>query len=203
MERKKIKPIIYVVEGKKDSSRLKIALGKNLQIIETNGSHIKKDLLRKLKFLSKENILLIITDPDFQGKRIRNKIIKEVPDSKHVFLTPEQAKPLKKGSLGLEHVEPYLLKKLIYKNIKFPKKKLQDTISRKDFFKYNLIGKKFSSIKRKFIAKKLHIDQGNAKFFLKELNYFQISKGSLVRTVKDFERNYSYRNTNSNKNNHK
>ena len=73
-----------VVEGKDDISNIKSAV--DCEIIATNGLAFGKDLIEKLKEIDKRCGIIIFTDPDFAGKKIRAKISKEIPNAKHAYL---------------------------------------------------------------------------------------------------------------------
>ena len=68
----KIKEII-VVEGKDDIAAVKQAV--DAHVIAVHGySSFKKKTIEKLKQISLTNDIIILTDPDFAGKKIRNLI---------------------------------------------------------------------------------------------------------------------------------
>ena len=67
----KVKEII-VVEGKDDTTAIKRAL--NADTIETNGSAINQETINKIRLAQKVRGVIIFTDPDYPGERIRNII---------------------------------------------------------------------------------------------------------------------------------
>ena len=75
----KIKEII-VVEGRDDTNRVKEAI--DCDTFETNGSALTKKKIERLIFLEKTRGLIVLTDPDYAGKRIRSIIEKKYPDGK-------------------------------------------------------------------------------------------------------------------------
>src|SRR5699024_11871717 len=97
----KIKEII-VIEGKDDSTKVKQAYDANT--IETNGSAINENTLAQIKHAQEKRGVIIFTDPDYPGTRIRHIINDAVPGCKHAFLTRDQAQSKKAhASLGIEH----------------------------------------------------------------------------------------------------
>ncbi|ATZ20521.1 ribonuclease M5 [Mesoplasma coleopterae] len=66
---------IIIVEGKSDSQKLKKIYGENLITIETNGLGFNNKKLNLIKELSKNNKIIIFTDPDGPGKKIRETLI--------------------------------------------------------------------------------------------------------------------------------
>ena len=84
----KIKEII-VVEGKDDIAAVKQAV--DAHVIAVHGySSFKKKTIEKLKQISLTNDIIILTDPDFAGKKIRNLIKVHIPDAKHAFISRKE-----------------------------------------------------------------------------------------------------------------
>ena len=79
----KIKEII-VVEGKDDTTAIRQAV--NADTIETNGSAVNAETIEKIKLAQQIRGVIILTDPDFPGQKIRNTISEHVPDCKHAFI---------------------------------------------------------------------------------------------------------------------
>ena len=66
-----MKPVI-VVEGKTDVQRLQNIIDADYVIC--NGSAISQETIDLIKELSKVRKVIILTDPDYPGTQIRNKI---------------------------------------------------------------------------------------------------------------------------------
>ncbi len=91
---KKIKEVI-VVEGKDDTKRLALAV--DADTLETNGSAISEATLAQIKTLQASRGVIVFTDPDFSGERIRKTISAAVPGVKHAFLPRKAGVPTKAG----------------------------------------------------------------------------------------------------------
>ncbi|EWH20190.1 ribonuclease M5, partial [Bacillus haynesii] len=96
----KIKEII-VVEGRDDTAKIKSAV--DADTIETNGSAIGEDVIKRIRFAQETRGVIILTDPDFPGEKIRKTIAEKVPGCKHAFLPKHLAKPKNKRGIGVEH----------------------------------------------------------------------------------------------------
>ncbi|CEA11370.1 Ribonuclease M5 [Mycoplasma capricolum subsp. capripneumoniae] len=70
----KIKQII-IVEGKTDSDKLKRIYGNDLKTIQTKGLSINKKTLEMIKEFNNKTGVIIFTDPDGAGKKIRQTIV--------------------------------------------------------------------------------------------------------------------------------
>ena len=66
-----------VVEGKDDIANVKRAV--DCEMICTNGLSFGKDLIEKLKKINDLTGIIILTDPDYAGKKIRARIKREIP----------------------------------------------------------------------------------------------------------------------------
>lgn len=93
----KIKEII-VVEGKDDTVAIKRAVDGDT--IETNGSAIGDHVIERVKLAQQKRGVIIFTDPDYPGERIRKIISDKVPGCKHAFY--RRKKHLRKGRKALE-----------------------------------------------------------------------------------------------------
>ncbi|MQS76155.1 ribonuclease M5 [Companilactobacillus halodurans] len=182
----KIKEII-VVEGKSDTNRLKDCFGDDVDTIETTGSALNEKTIKQIKIAQKKRGVIIFTDPDFNGNRLRTIIQKAVPDAKQAFLPRSKAVPKHSdGSLGIEHARDEDIKAAL---------KAVYTASSSDFQKYDhadmvnlgLVGEADSQQKRLFVGSELKIGYTNAKQFLNRLNMFQVAPKDLVAAVKNFD----------------
>ena len=86
----KIKEII-VVEGKDDTIAIHRAV--NADTIETNGSAVSEETLEKIKHAQEKRGVIIFTDPDYPGERIRKIVNDNVPGCKHAFIKKNDALP--------------------------------------------------------------------------------------------------------------
>src|SRR5690606_19597155 len=83
--------------------------------IETGGSAIDRDILEMIRLAQERRGVIIFTDPDHPGERIRNLISQHVPGCKHAFLPVEAAKY--KDEVGVEHASPEAIREAL-RNVK-------------------------------------------------------------------------------------
>ena len=76
---------VIVVEGVHDVARLK-AIYPDCNCVITNGREIDSSTIEYIKELSKTHEIIIFTDPDSPGEKIRNIITNAVPNAKQAFL---------------------------------------------------------------------------------------------------------------------
>ena len=68
----------------------------NADTIETKGSAINESVIEQVRLAQKTRGVIIFTDPDFPGEKIRNTITEKVTGCKHAFSINQEASP-KKG----------------------------------------------------------------------------------------------------------
>ncbi len=106
----KIKEVI-VVEGKDDTTAIKRAV--NADTIETNGSAISKETIEKIKLAQMRRGVIVFTDPDFPGEKIRKTIMAEVPGCLHAFVEKKDALPKYGRGIGVEHASPEAIREAL------------------------------------------------------------------------------------------
>lgn len=169
---------IIVVEGKADVSAVKRAV--DAQVISTNGLGINKEIIDIIKKASEKKGIIILTDPDYPGKKIRNILASEVDKCKHAFIARDKAN--KGGDIGVENASP----EAIIEALKNAKAEVTD--KRQDFnqghmFYYGLVGCQDAAKRRARIGDELGIGYCSGKQFLKRLNSFGISRQELEEAI--------------------
>ncbi|MBA4537455.1 ribonuclease M5 [Bacillus aquiflavi] len=175
---KKIKEII-VVEGKDDTKAIKKAV--NADTIETNGSALNKETIEKIKLAQQTRGVIILTDPDFPGEKIRKTIDEQVPGCKHAFLMKQDAQG-KNKDIGVENAVPETIKKALI-GAQIMQEDAFEEITRDDLIAAGLIGEIGSSKRREVLGKLLKIGYTNGKQLHKRLMMFQISKEKFLAAV--------------------
>lgn len=178
----KIKEVI-IVEGKSDTVKVKQAV--EADTIETNGLDINRNLLEQIRHAKKKRGVIIFTDPDFAGEKIRKTIDQAIPGCKHAFLPKDKAKGRRSGTLniGIEHASCKDIQEalaIVYEK----KESSQVEITQKDLFHNQLIGAKGSKRRREILGRVLKIGEPNAKQLLKRLQMFHIEKDEFIQAMK-------------------
>ena len=158
--------LYFVVEGKSDSAKLK-SIFPNCQTIETNGSAISKKTINLIKQVSLTNEIIIFTDPDLPGKKIRQTILNECPNLKHAFIKKEDA--IKNNKVGIAEASVEKILKAVESVIHFNNKN-KETNTWKSYVEKGYVGQKNSKDKRLKICQKLNIPYANSKTLFKWIN---------------------------------
>lgn len=176
---------IIVVEGKDDTRRLQEVL--DVDTIETIGSAINDDILEQITHAQETRGVIVFTDPDFSGEKIRKTIMEAVPDAKHAFLSRSQAAPSRsKGSLGVEHASDEAILEALRKVVT-PTSALEAVaepeIPRQTLLEYGLIAGTGAKIRREKLGDLLRIGYTNSKQLEKRLKMFRITEAELAQAM--------------------
>ncbi|BCA84986.1 ribonuclease M5 [Enterococcus saigonensis] len=185
------KPVIeeiIVVEGKDDTRRLQEVV--KADTIETIGSAINDDILAQIEHAYNTRGVIIFTDPDFSGEKIRKIIMEVVPGAKHAFLPRKEATPNRShGSLGVEHASDDAILEALRKvvtpvdtNEEIP------LISRQSLIDYGLIAGASAKLLREKLGDKLKIGYTNSKQLTKRLAMFRITPEELKTAMQEIKK---------------
>lgn len=180
---------IVVVEGKDDTRRLQEVL--DVDTIETIGSAINEKILMQIERAQEARGVIIFTDPDFSGEKIRKTIMEVVPQAKHAFLPRKQAKPRKKRSLGVEHASDEAILEAL-KKVMTPvtDDEQESKITRQILVSHGLIAGSQAKEKREKLGDELRIGYTNGKQLEKRLRMFQITFKEFEQAMKKVEEQY-------------
>ncbi len=167
-----------VVEGKDDIANVKRAV--DCEMIATNGLAFSKDLIERLKEVDKRCGIIILTDPDYAGKKIRSRIAKHIPNAKHAYI--DRKKAIKKNDLGVENAEPEVIIEAL-RRAKAETKERVETFTMADLIENDLSFGKGSKDRREKLGDILGIGYYNSKQLLSKLNSFGISREEFERAV--------------------
>lgn len=173
----KIKEII-VVEGKDDVSAVKAAV--DAEVITTNGFGINDKTLELIKKASEKKGVIVLTDPDFPGKKIRYIVSENLVNVKHAFIAKADA--VKNGNVGVENASPEAIINAL-RNAKAVTYHESNEFTDKDLFDNKLNGQPNSSEKRELIGNLLCIGHCSAKQFLKRLNNYGITRSEFNKAI--------------------
>jgi ribonuclease M5 len=177
----KIKECI-VVEGRSDTVAIHRAV--IADTIETGGSAIDNEILDKIRLAQERRGIIVFTDPDYAGERIRKIIQRAVPGCKHAFLSKEEAR--KKGKVGVEHASPESIISAL-EGVRTEGAPFDSLIEWEDLFDAGLIGGPAAKQKRIELGKILRIGYANSKQLYKRLNAFQISRDEFWNAVEKMD----------------
>lgn len=173
-----------VVEGKNDVTAVKRAV--DADVIITSGFGLNKKIIQLIKTAQQRHGVIVLTDPDFMGEKIRSIISEKVKGVKHAFIAREDAK--KDGDIGIENASPETIKKaLLTTKTEIENPKIEYSVA--DMVEYGLSGQLDSAQTRNALGGILGIGYANAKQFLNRLNKYGIKReefhNAIEKLIKD------------------
>jgi ribonuclease M5 len=162
---------IIVVEGQHDKQAIDRAV--EADVLISNGSAVSEEFLQMVERAQKQRGVIIFTDPDYAGERIRRIVSQRVPGCKHAFLPRHAA--IKNGDLGVENANPDAIRQALA-DVRSEWQGGRAEFSLADMELYGMNGRSFSASLRAAVGEQLGIGYGNAKRFLKKLNMLGVGR---------------------------
>lgn len=166
---KQIKQTV-VVEGKDDERRLKQLYA--VDIIRTEGTHLSKEVMERIRISREINGVIIFTDQDHPGETIRRRINDEIPGCQNAFL-----KKNRENRIGVENATDEEIVEALTHLLEYTE--TAKTLTYKEFYSLGLQGQKDSREKRRKIEEYYHLGHGTAKTLFGRLNSRRLTKKEL------------------------
>lgn len=170
---------VIVVEGKNDTRRLQQYF--ECETIETNGLSLDEKTIDFIREVSGKRGVIVFTDPDSPGNRIRQRLNEAIPGLKNAFVIKKDARTDKK--VGIEHASKEVLEQALESLITFDEKRSDVTM--RDLYDLGLCGREDSFVLREYVAEKLHTGMCNSRTFLKRLQMLGTDREKLEEVLND------------------
>lgn len=176
---------MIVVEGKDDTTAVHRAVGADT--IETGGSAIGEDVLLRIELAQARRGVIVFTDPDAPGERIRKIVTERVPGCKHAFLTKDEARG--RRGIGVEHASNAAIQRAL-EGVRSPQSDADRLaeIEWSDLLTTGLIVHASSARRRERMGELLGIGYANGKQFYKRCLMFRITRVEFLSALEQLER---------------
>lgn len=171
---------VIVVEGKSDIARVGLAV--EADMIATGGLALKESTLKEIKNAYDKRGIIILTDPDGPGEKIRRFLSGLFPHALHAFVPKSEASTA--DDVGIEDASPESIRKAL-SHVRVLYQEDSREFSMKDLIQAGLAGEEEAAAKRAEVGARLGIGYGNAKQFLKRLNHFGITRAEWQQALED------------------
>lgn len=169
---------IIVVEGKDDISAVKKAV--DAELIATNGYGFPKYVKERIAKASANRGVIVLTDPDYAGEKIRKEVSKVAKNCKHAYIPRDEA--IKNDDIGVENASPEAIRAALSKARCITIKKHAE-FSMADMVSHGLTIIENATDRRDRLGKELGIGYGNTKQFLSRLNNYGITRVEFENAV--------------------
>lgn len=174
---------VIVVEGRDDITAVKQAV--DAEMIAVGGFGINAKIISRIKEAQKRKGVIVLTDPDFAGEKIRSIIAKRVKGVKHAYIAQEDG--LKDGDIGVENASPEVIRKAL-ENAKITLEEKNEFYNMQDMYHFKLTGQTDSKKRRIILGKELGIGYGNANQMVSRLNNYGITKEEFTDAIDKIEK---------------
>lgn len=170
---------LIVVEGVTDVQWLSTFI--DADFVTTNGSALSVDtieFIRRVQHSGKE--VIVLTDPDYPGEQIRNKLNQAIPNLSNAFIDKTFA--ISKGKVGVAQASKETILQSLHNKIT-AKKASTGSLTLHDLFLFGLVGQPDSVEKRQRVGQHFHLGYTNAKTMLQRFNVLGVSKDEIAKVI--------------------
>ncbi len=177
----RIKQVI-VVEGRDDAANIKRFV--EAEIIITHGFAIAAKTYQRIQYAANTVGVIVFTDPDFAGERIRKDIAKRVKGPlKQAYISRDAAR--KGRDIGVENADGAAIISAL-KHAQAESAEAVDLYTRQDIVALGLTGQADSKALRSAVGEAFHIGYANGKQLLSRLNKYAVARDALVAFIEDW-----------------
>jgi len=162
---------VIVVEGKSDIARVRLAVDADL--IATEGFVLRAETLAAIRYAYERRGIIILTDPDGAGERIRRYLAARFPEALHAFVPKEEATA--HHDVGIEQASPEAIRRALAK-VRHHQDEARTEFTGADMRAARLAGTPEAAARRARIGARLGIGYGNAKRMLMRLNRYGVTR---------------------------
>ncbi|MBX5437263.1 MAG: ribonuclease M5 [Alicyclobacillaceae bacterium] len=170
---------LVVVEGLRDRQAVERAVRADVWV--TGGDRLSRTVVEELRRAALTRGVIVLTDPDGAGERIRRRLDELVPGCKHAFLRRTDAASA--GEIGVEHATPEAIRKAIMRAATKPSVRPASPFTLDDLARAGLVRAQGAAGRRQRVGERLGIGYGNAKAFVRKLNLLGVTREEWERAV--------------------
>lgn len=168
---------IIVVEGLHDKQAVERAV--EAEVWYVGGDRVAYGTVEALQRAAEHRGVIVFTDPDGPGERIRSRLSAAIPTAKHAFLERRDAMASARVSLGVEHAQVTAIVQALAaaRPTHLAKQSCGEPIfTMADLHAAGLVDTQQAVARRKAVGRELRIGYGNAKAFLRKLNTLGVTR---------------------------
>ena len=154
--------------------------------IITDGFRLRNAAIKNIRAAYEKRGIIILTDPDTVGERIRARLTEMFPHARHAFIPVEDATNAGDGDIGVEQASPAAVRAALDK-VHTPMEEPEETFSMSDMMHAGLTGTDDAAARRAQLGRRLGLGFANAKTFLRRLNTYGITRAEFTAAWEDME----------------
>ncbi len=172
-----------MVEGKSDVAAIRRAVEADCLI--TGGFSLSPELLGQIEAAYRRRGIIIMTDPDSAGERIRTFLRKRFPEAGHAFIPRTEAIG-EDGRVGVEKAAAEQIRAALAK-VRQAEIFVGTEFTVADMVEAGLTGDSAAAAKRAFVGTELGLGWANGKTFLHRLNTYGVSRAEFGAALGKWE----------------
>ena len=173
---------VIIVEGKSDIAAVSKAV--EAEIIATGGFALNSRTMAKIAVAYEKRGIIILTDPDHAGERIRKRLTKEFPLASHAFIPLKEATA--DGDIGVEQASVEAIRAALLK-VRTQVQVVVEEFVFADLYANDLAGVGSAGLRRAKLGELLGLGYANARQFLVRLNNYGVSRQEFVAGLSKLE----------------
>ncbi|HAY61125.1 MAG: ribonuclease M5 [Acidaminococcaceae bacterium] len=173
---------VLIVEGKMDTVAVRRAL--DCETIETGGFALRPGTLRQIEAAYHKRGIIILTDPDGSGERIRKFLTKKFPNAGQAFVPKKDASV--PDDVGIEQAKPEAIREALRK-VRHESFTPAETFTAADLRDNGLAGSPDASARRALLGAELGIGYGTGKTFLRRLNTYGVTREEFTAALRKLD----------------
>ena len=170
---------VLIVEGKMDVVAINRAV--DADCIITGGFTLNRHTLDNIQHAYERRGIIILTDPDSAGERIRKFLSERFPNAKHAFVPKLDATA--NDDIGIEQARPEAIRAALAR-VRTLTFEPTNEFSMNDLIVNRLNGSPDASERRSKLGEILGLGFANAKNFLRRLNHYGVTHEEFDAAIK-------------------
>ncbi|MBE3597126.1 MAG: ribonuclease M5 [Hydrogenibacillus sp.] len=165
---------VIVVEGRHDAARVREAVAARVYVL--GGDALTPDKIKEIACLHRTRGVIVLTDPDRVGEKLRRALDRAIPGLWHAHLAAEEAR--KGESIGVEHASLEAIRRAL-RDARPAVRESPPPLSWEAYIDLGLAFGPEASRRRARLAARLGIGSAGAKSFYERLCLFRIDREAL------------------------
>jgi ribonuclease M5 len=169
---------VIVVEGRNDRAAVLRAL--DAEVNTTGGFALNEATMMRIRTAYEKRGIIILTDPDYAGERIRKLLTRQFPAAGQAFIAQKDAE--RNGDTGVEWAKAETIRNSLAKAHTHTLT-ASPRFTMADIFAHDLAGAEKAAQKRRALGEALGIGYANAKTFLARLNNYGVTVADFAQAL--------------------
>ncbi|GGJ14277.1 ribonuclease M5 [Alicyclobacillus cellulosilyticus] len=164
---------LVVVEGLHDKQAVQRAVDADVWVL--GGERIPRHVIQELRRAAAVRGIIVLTDPDGPGERIRRRLDGLIPGCRHAFVPRSRA--VSARGVGIEHADPAVIRAALVRAGSRPEADAAaPRFTLADLAAAGLVAGPHAAARRRAVGEWLGIGYGNAKAFVHKLNALGVGR---------------------------